>query len=97
MNISDILCTAIEKFAQILYLLVFIRCIISWLPINRGNGLVQLLYALTEPILAPVRNIIDKSPIGGRGMMIDFSPIIALFFVEIIKMVLIAIISSIPF
>lgn len=97
MSISSILIQAIEKFAWILYVLVFIRCIVSWFPISRENRLLQLLYALTEPILAPIRNIIDKSPIGGRGMIIDFSPIIALFFVEIVKDVLIILFSYIPF
>lgn len=97
MSISSILIQAIEKFAWILYVLVFIRCIVSWFPISRENRLLQLLYALTEPILAPIRNIIDKSPIGGRGMIIDFSPIIALFFVEIAKDVLIILFSYIPF
>lgn len=97
MSISSILIQAIEKFVWILYVLVFIRCIVSWFPISRENRLLQLLYALTEPILAPIRNIIDKSPIGGRGMIIDFSPIIALFFVEIVKDVLIILFSYIPF
>lgn len=97
MSISSILIQAIEKFAWILYVLVFVRCIISWFPMKPENRIVQLLYALTEPILAPIRSIIDKSPIGGRGMIIDFSPIIALFFVEIVKDVLMILFSYIPF
>ncbi len=97
MSISIILSMAIEKFAWILYVLIFVRCVISWFPMGRDNKLVQLLYTLTEPILAPIRNIIDKSPIGGRGMMIDFSPIIALFFIELIKDALVALLTSVPF
>ncbi len=97
MGVSTILSIAIEKFAWILYVLIFVRCVISWFPISHNSKLVQLLYTLTEPILAPIRNIIDKSPIGGRGMMIDFSPIIALFFIELIKDALVVILASVPF
>ncbi len=93
----DILDTAVGIFAQILYFLVFIRCLISWFPISHDNKLLQLLYALTEPILAPIRNMVYKSPLGGRGMMIDFSPIIALFFLDIARRVLQSLISYIPF
>ncbi len=32
---------------------------------------------MTEPILGPCRRMLDKSPLGG-GMMLDFSPVIAL-------------------
>lgn len=97
MEISSVLILAIDWFANILNIVVFIRCILSWFPIGYGNPIIQLLYTLTEPVLAPIRNIINKSPLGGRGMMIDFSPIIALFFVEIVKNILIVIISYLPF
>lgn len=73
---------AISVFASVLNILIFIRCIISWLPIRRNGPVMQLLYALTEPILGPIRSIIDKSPIGGPGMMLDFSPVIALLLIN---------------
>lgn len=97
MSVGQILSVAIDKFAWLLYILVFIRCIISWFPISHGNAIIRLLYALTEPILAPIRNIIEKSPLGGRGMIIDFSPIIALFFIDIVKTVLRVLVLYIPF
>lgn len=97
MRVNELLFLAIDKFAWILYILVFVRCIVSWLPINHSSRLIQLLYALTEPILAPIRSIIEKSPLGGRGMIIDFSPIIALFFVEIVKNILQTLVYYIPF
>ena len=42
---------------------------------------------MTEPILGPVRHWMDKSPIGG-GMMLDFSPVIALFLMQVVSIVL---------
>lgn len=92
---SGILPKAIDMFFQVIYMLLMARILLSWFPmINRGSGIGALLYTLTEPILGPIRNMIDKSPIGG-GMMIDFSPIIAFFIMDIIKRILISFVSMI--
>ena len=62
----------------------------SWLPLGQGP-ITQLIYSLTEPILGPIRNLIHKSPLGG-GMMLDFSPVIALFVMELLKNILIGLV-----
>lgn len=97
MAVNVTLISAIGIFVRVINFLVFIRVIMSWFPVNNSNALVRLLYALTEPILGPVRSIIQKSPLGGPGMMIDFSPIIALFFLEFAGRILQALVSYIPF
>ena len=76
---------AIGSLLQVIEILIFVRVIISWLPISRDNPLIQILYQLTEPILGPIRAIIQKSAIGG-GMMFDFSAIIALILIRLIRM-----------
>ncbi len=77
--------SAIIIFANVLNVLIFIRVIISWLPIPRNSQILHFLYAVTEPILAPIRNLIEKSPLGGPGMMIDFSPMLALIFISMLS------------
>lgn len=63
---------------NLLDFLIFVRIILSWVPfLGRDNPIVNIIYSLTEPILAPIREIIRKSPIGNAGMMLDFSPVIA--------------------
>lgn len=94
MNIADILVSALSIFYQLLTFAILIRCIISWLPLNRNNFIIRVVYALTEPILGPVRRLIEKSPLGG-GMIIDFSPVIAYFILYFIYTILIRIIYSI--
>lgn len=90
-----ILPKAIDMFFQVIYMLLMARILLSWFPmISRNNGIGAILYTLTEPILGPIRNMIDKSPIGG-GMMIDFSPIIAFFIMDIVKRILISFVSMI--
>ncbi|MDP3790371.1 MAG: YggT family protein [Candidatus Omnitrophota bacterium] len=57
----------------LIYWLVIIRAVLSWFSPDPYNTLVQILYRLTEPILAPFRRIIPSYNIG-----IDLSPILAI-------------------
>ena len=86
----------VQIFNKIFVFLVFIRALLSWFPIIRDGIIYSIIYNLTEPILAPVRNILSRSPLGGSsGMMIDFSPIFAILLVEAICRILILIIQSV--
>lgn len=75
---------AIDAVFSIMEFAILARVIISWLPIPRENKLIQMLYTITEPILAPIRNLVARSAFG-RNMMFDFSPIIAFLLLGIIK------------
>ena len=88
---QSILLKTVDVFFQVIYLLIFVRILLSWVNLGRNSTIGNMIYALTEPILGPVRAMLDKSPIGG-GMMLDFSPVIALFIMNIVKMVIISII-----
>ncbi len=65
---------------QIYVIVLFARAIISWFPYSHDsplNPVRRVLFALTEPLLAPLRRIIP--PIG----MIDISFFVAFILVEI--------------
>lgn len=67
--------------AYVLVLLIFARAILSWLPnIDPRNPIVDFLFQVTEPILAPIRSIMPRT-------VIDFSPMIASFILIIIAQV----------
>ena len=66
----------ILKFALI------VRVISSWLPISHYSGWIRWSYALSEPILAPLRRIVPN--LGG----LDITPILAYFLLNIIESVL---------
>ena len=84
-SIQLLLIRAIDVFFYLIELLIFIRIILSWIPMfGYQNPIGQLIYRLTEPILGPCRSMLDKSPLGG-GMMLDFSPIIALILMMLVK------------
>ncbi len=54
----------------ILYWLILVRALISWVHPDPSNPIVVLLYQTTEPILEPIRRFLPATPI-------DFSPIVA--------------------
>ncbi len=57
---------------SLIYILLILRIVLSWLGIDYYyNSIVQAIYAITEPILAPFRKL--PLQIG----MFDFSPIVA--------------------
>jgi len=64
--------------------LIFFRAILSWFPIDPRNPLVTVLYEVTEPILAPMRNVIPRI-----GMM-DITPLVAIILIQIIGQALAA-------
>jgi YggT family protein len=72
------LIVAVAKIIDIalsMYMWVIIaRAVISWVNPDPYNPIVQFLYRVTEPVMAPIRRWI---PFGNMG--IDFSPIILIF------------------
>lgn len=80
------LITAIAHILNIilkaLYWAILIRALLSWVNPDPNNPIVQFLYRITEPILAPIRS---KMPM----MSIDLSPIIAFLGIVFIQKFLI--------
>ncbi len=82
--------SAIVILLQIIEYAILIRVILSWLPIPKDNQFVRILYQITDPVLLPIRNMIEKTN-WGKNMMIDFSPLIAFAII----MLLVRIVSSV--
>jgi YggT family protein len=73
--------------------LILIRVLLSWLytdprrpPID--HPLIQILTRVTDPVLKPLRRYIP--PIGGT---IDISPVVALLILEVVRQILVRILS----
>ncbi len=79
---------AVDLLFRIMEYAILARVIISWIPIPRDNQFIRLLYQITEPILGPIRNMIQRSAMG-RNMMIDFSPIIAFILIGVIRNIIV--------
>ncbi len=74
----------ISSLFFIIEMAILIRAFLSWLPVPKEHRLIDLLYQVTEPILAPIRNLLQRSSFG-RNMMFDFSPIIAFLLIGLIR------------
>ena len=62
----------------ILYWLILLRALISWVNPDPFNPIVQFLQRTTEPILEPIRRLLPP-------LAIDISPIIAFFAIIFVK------------
>jgi len=90
--IGSFLFTAVDILFRFASLAILARVILSWLPmagvrIDPYHPVIRFLYQITDPILDPIRRF------ATFGMM-DFSPIVALILLDIIRRVLVTILIS---
>jgi YggT family protein len=74
------------RAAQAYLFVIFARVVISWFPVAPGSAFASVysfLYAITEPVLGPIRRIIPPMGVGGMGM--DFSPIIVILVLTVLQ------------
>ncbi|MEI8176968.1 MAG: YggT family protein [Candidatus Omnitrophota bacterium] len=74
----------LEVVINILWWLIIIRALISWVNPDPYNPIVQFLYRTTEPFLMPFKRIIPAYKIG-----IDLSPIFAVLALVFIRFFLV--------
>lgn len=74
----------VEMLITILYWLVIVRALVSWVNPDPFNPIVRFLCRSTDPILAPIRKFL---PTLGP---IDISPIIAFFILYFLKIFIVS-------
>ncbi|HEV8536384.1 MAG TPA: YggT family protein [Candidatus Limnocylindria bacterium] len=72
----------INVLAGALTLALFVRTILTWLPDTRLPLVGDLVWDVTEPLVAPWRRL---TPLLGG---VDFSPLIALLAIQVVTFVL---------
>ncbi len=85
---------AVSYFVLLFEILIFCRVFLSWVPSAQGTKFAIIVRNLTEPLIGPIRKLLMKSPLGGRGMMLDFSPFIALILLQLGERVLYSLIAT---
>ena len=75
-----LLATIINYTFEILYLILLIRVVLSWLAPYTHNDFTDIIYTITEPILKPFRMIF---PMGYSR--IDISPVLAYIVLKLIR------------
>ncbi|MHB0857784.1 MAG: YggT family protein [Anaerolineae bacterium] len=69
----------VDILARVLNLVILARVLLTWIPMSRGNQFVEIIFAITEPILGPIRRVLPS--LGG----LDLSPIVALLLLEMLR------------
>ena len=82
-NFIRSLASVIDIVLTIVYWLIVVRALISWVNPDPYNAIVQFLYRTTEPILYPIRRVLPV-------MAVDISPIIAFLGIMFLKNFLVA-------
>lgn len=76
---AEFISTFLALLLQVLTYAIIGRAIISWFDPGFGNPISRFLFDVTEPILRPIRSLMPGN------MMIDFSPIIAILLISLLR------------
>lgn len=72
---------ALNILINLIEFLILIRIILSFINLRLDNIIGEFIYSMTEPILSPARNLINKLNIN-TGFF-DFSPLVAILLLRI--------------
>jgi len=83
----------VRLFFWLLFLLVLVRCVLSWLRTpsytSRWLPLWNFVYGTTEPVLAPIRRALARFT---GGAPVDFSPFVLILLLSIAEQIIIRLI-----
>ena len=82
------LITILDRMIWCIYILIMIRVFLSWIPMD--NNFTDLIYNLTDPILKPFKDFLDKF----IDLPIDFSPMLLVLSLEALQKILVRIIIA---
>ena len=85
------LISLVDYLFKLLYLLIVVRILLSWVPGALYHPAGQAIHRLTSPILDPLRRVIPS--IGG----LDISPLIAILLLNVVRGVVVKLLIKLLF
>lgn len=79
--------TLVSVFLSILQLLMLVRAIISWIPMDEDSAIGNFVFAMTEPVIFPVRMLLERFEFVASSP-IDISFFAALLIISALQMLL---------
>ncbi len=73
----------VHNIFQLIQFLILARVILSWISHNPYNQYIRTIYDLTDIVLKPIREFLPFN-----NAPFDVSPIIAIFFIDFLKNIL---------
>ncbi|WP_160688861.1 YggT family protein [Clostridium sp. C2-6-12] len=81
--------TIVITLFNLLELAILLEVILSWIPQIGNNKFVSTIHNFIYPLMEPLKGLQDRLI---PGLPIDFSPILALFILDILKRLILGII-----
>jgi YggT family protein len=79
-NFVQAIAVVLGYVIEVLWWLIVIRALLSWVNPDPNNPIVQFIERVTEPILYPFRKLIPAYKIG-----VDLAPLFAILFLYFLK------------
>ena len=86
-SLKDILTYLLQIVFDLYMNALFVRIILQWLQVPYSSGIMRFLWKITEPVLAPIRQVLP--PLMGM----DLSPIVAFFLLRLLSGAVLTLIS----
>ncbi|ABN52025.1 MAG TPA: YggT family protein [Hungateiclostridium thermocellum] len=83
-NLTITALRALGLLLEIIQWAIVIRVLLSWFSIPKNNIFVKFILQLTEPILSPIRSLLENTSFG-KNSTVDFSPVIALLILWVVS------------
>lgn len=91
-NFLSALATVLDYALSLYMIVIIVRALISWVSPDPYNPIVRFLYAITEPVLEPIRRFLPFTSVG-----IDFSPVVVFFIIIFLKEFVVASLQQLAF
>lgn len=85
--VLGLLKTFVSGIFLVLEIAMLVRALLSWFPDFGGGAIETLVYTITEPVIMPVRSILDRFD-SLRNFPFDLSFLVTLFIIGILEMLL---------
>ncbi len=86
-GIIYVITNIVSLFIAALQLMMMFRAILSWLPVDDDSDVANFLFAMTEPVIWPVRMLLDRFE-ALRGLPIDISFLVAFLLLGVLQSML---------
>lgn len=77
----------VSLLVSTLQFMMLFRAVFSWMPLDEDSAIMNFIYFATEPIIIPVRMIVERSDTV-KSMPIDISFIISFVLLSIVQVML---------
>lgn len=78
---------AVNYLVTALQIMMVLRAILSWFPMDEENVFIHFIHTVTEPMVAPIRSLMSKSRFFASSMF-DFSFIATYLLLSLVSLLL---------